>query len=74
MAATDAMTDTTHRDSACSGKVAFASYAQAQRVAVRGTRRGKARQVYHCPFCHEFHLGRRPVIGRKPRPLIKEIE
>ena len=66
--------DQTYRDSACSGKVAFASFAQAQRVAERGTRRGRSRQVYHCPFCHAFHLGRRPVIGRRVRLSTEEIE
>jgi hypothetical protein len=64
--------DQTYRDSACSGKVAFSSYAQAQRVAERGTRRGRSRQVYHCPFCHAFHLGRRPVNWRKGRLLSTE--
>lgn len=65
---------TTHRAAACEGKVAFASFAQAQRVAERGTRRGRSRQVYHCMFCHAFHLGRRPVIGRKRRLQPSEIE
>jgi len=64
----------THRAAACEGKVAFNSFAQAQRVAERGTRRGRSRQVYHCPFCHAFHLGRRPVIGRKVRLSTKEID
>ena len=64
----------THRAAACEGKVAFNSFAQAQRVAERGTRRGRSRQVYHCPFCHAFHLGRRPVIGRRMRPFTEEIE
>jgi hypothetical protein len=66
--------DQTYRDSACGGKVAFSSYAQAQRVAERGTRRGRSRQVYHCPFCHAFHLGRRPATGRKVRPSTEENE
>lgn len=68
------MTSDDYRASACDGKVAFASFAQAQRVAERGTRRGRSRQVYHCPFCHAFHLGRRPVTGRKRRLQPSEIE
>ncbi len=56
----------TYRASACDGKVSFSSFTQAQLVAVRGTRRGKSRQVYHCTFCHHFHLGRRPI-NQRPR-------
>jgi len=63
-----------YRASACLGKVSFFSFAQAQRVAERGTRRGRSRQVYHCPFCGAFHLGRRPVIGRRVRLSTKEID
>lgn len=63
-----------YRASACSGKVAFASFTQAERVADRGTRRNKSRQVYRCVHCYQFHLGRKPVTGRKRRPLTKEIE
>lgn len=63
-----------YRASACEGKVSFASFAQAQRVAERGSRRGRSRQVYHCPFCHAFHLGRRPVHGRKPRLQAKDAD
>lgn len=59
------MTDTTHRAAACTGKIAFASYAQAQRVADRHGRARRSRQVYHCPFCQAFHLGRKPVNWRK---------
>jgi hypothetical protein len=57
----------TYRASACDGKVAFATFTQAQLIAVRGTRRGKSRQVYHCTFCHQFHLGRRPINQRQRR-------
>ena len=57
----------TYRASACDGKVSFSSFTQAQLVAVRGTRRGKSRQVYHCTFCHQFHLGRRPINQRQRR-------
>lgn len=57
--------DQTYRDSACSGKVAFASYAQAQRVADRHGRTRRSRQVYHCIHCHQFHLGRKPINWRK---------
>lgn len=57
---------------ACDGKVPFATFTAAQLVAVRGSRRGKPRQVYHCAFCHQFHLGRRPATGRRPRRI--EVE
>jgi hypothetical protein len=64
----------THRAAACDGKIPFATFTAAQLVAVRGSRRGKPRQVYHCAFCHQFHLGRRPATGRRPRPSPSEIE
>jgi hypothetical protein len=57
----------TFRASACDGKVKFETYAQAREVGARGTRRGKPRQVYHCPFCYGYHLGTRPVTLRQSR-------
>jgi len=63
-----------YRESACTGKIPFSSFAQAQRVAERGTRRGRSRQVYRCVHCHHFHLGRRPVIRRRVRLSTEEIE
>jgi len=57
----------TYRASACAGKVAFRSHAMAQMVASRGGRQGRSRQVYHCTFCHQFHLGRRPINQRQRR-------
>lgn len=57
----------TYRASACAGKIAFSTFTQAQLIAVRGTRRGRSRQIYHCPFCHLFHLGRRPAQPRQRR-------
>ena len=59
----------TYRASACDGKVAFRSHAMAQMVASRGGRQGRSRQVYHCPFCHEFHLGRRPIQRKRSRNI-----
>ena len=63
--------EATYRAAACAGKVAFRSHAMAQMVASRGSRQGRSRQVYHCPFCHQFHLGRRPA---QPRQRRREIE
>jgi len=59
--------DDTYRASACLGKVGFASFLQAQRVSERSSRRGRSRQIYHCPHCHLFHLGRRPFLKRQGR-------
>jgi len=63
-----------HRAAACDGKIPFATFTAAQLVAVRGSRRGKPRQVYHCAFCHQFHLGRRPATGRRPHHNRKDLE
>jgi len=72
MAASDSMTpEDTYRASACDGKVGFATFTQARVVAERSTRRGKNRQIYHCPFCHQFHLGRRPL-SRRLKPVIED--
>jgi hypothetical protein len=57
----------THRASACQGKVKFSTYAQAREIAVRGTRRGKPREVYHCTYCRWYHLGTRPITLRHSR-------
>ena len=56
-----------YRASACLGKVGFTSFLQAQRVSERASRRGRSRQIYHCPHCHLFHLGRRPITKRRSR-------
>lgn len=63
----------TYRASAFLGKVGFASFLQAQRVAQRSTRRGKSRQIYHCPHCHLFHLGRRPITKRRSRITTEDL-
>ena len=59
--------EATYRAAACAGKVAFRSHAMAQMVASRGSRSERSRQVYRCPFCHQFHLGRRPAQPRRKR-------
>ena len=64
----------THRAAACTGKVSFDTFTQAQLVNVRGQKRGMSRSVYHCDFCHRFHLGRRPITGRKPHNKRRIIE
>ncbi len=63
--------DDTYRASACFGKVKFTSFLQAQRVGERASRRGRSRQIYHCPHCHLFHLGRRPL-SRRLKPVIED--
>jgi len=57
----------TYRAAACDGKISFATFTDAQLVAQRSSRRGRSRQIYHCPFCHLFHLGRRPAQPRQRR-------
>ena len=64
--------DDTYRASACLGKVGFSSFLQAQRVGERSSRRGRSRQIYHCPHCHLFHLGRRPITKRRSRITIED--
>ena len=64
--------DDDYRASACLGKVGFSSFFQAQRVGERASRRGRSRQIYHCPHCHLFHLGRRPITKRRSRITIEE--
>ncbi len=61
----------TYRASACDGKVGFSTFTQAQRVSERSSRRGRSRQIYHCPHCHLFHLGRRPL-SRRLKPVIED--
>lgn len=63
----------TYRASACDGKVSFATFTQAKHVAERGTRRGKSRQIYHCPHCRQFHLGRRPFLKRQGRITTEDL-
>ena len=63
----------TYRASACDGKVGFATFTQARVVAERSTRRGKNRQIYHCPHCHLFHLGRRPITKRRSRITTEDL-
>lgn len=50
------------RDAACTGKHAFETRDMAVRVLKRQKRRSGATlrlTVYHCPFCHAWHIGRR---------------
>jgi hypothetical protein len=61
-----------YRAAACLGKISFATFTQAKHVAERGTRRGKSRQIYHCPHCRQFHLGRRPFLKRQGRITTEE--
>ncbi len=73
MAAFNSMTPSdTYRASACFGKIQFSTFTQAQRVSERASRRGRSRQIYHCPHCHLFHLGRRPITKRRNRITIEE--
>ena len=62
----------TYRASACFGKIQFSTFTQAQRVGERSSRRGRSRQIYHCPHCHLFHLGRRPITKWRSRITIEE--
>jgi hypothetical protein len=64
----------TYRAAACSGKISFRSHAMAQMVASRGSRSERSRQVYHCPFCHQFHLGRRPITARQQRRRARQAD
>jgi hypothetical protein len=64
--------DDDYRASACTGKIGFTSFLQAQRVGERSSRRGRSRQIYRCPHCHLFHLGRRPITKRRNRITIEE--
>lgn len=56
---------------ACTGKVRFTSYAAAARVQKRRAQshdRGlKQGEVYRCPVCHWFHLGRKSDQERPKR-------
>ena len=63
---------TGERRDACEGKEAFASFKIAENTSGRSSnRRHCAFQVYHCPHCHKFHIGRPAVAalrsGRRPR-------
>jgi len=44
--------------SACGGKEPFASGAHASRAARNMGRFGKKVEVYRCPACHKWHIGR----------------
>ena len=60
------MTRPDHRLMACTGKVRFDSYTQADRV--RGRRSvGIARNVYHCKLCNGYHVGTAPPKSGRPR-------
>jgi hypothetical protein len=49
------------RDRACTQKKAYRTPDYAERLAVRMSRVFGVRQVaYPCPFCHQYHLTRRP--------------
>lgn len=42
----------------CQGKVKFASFEQAEKIAYRKTRRHEiTANVYHCIYCGGFHIG-----------------
>lgn len=52
------MTDAANRSATCEGKQAFETYAQAE--AVKGKKRihtRYAKAIYHCTYCHKFHIG-----------------
>ena len=56
----------------CAGKKPYATWANAQ--ASRG--HAKPLDIYRCPHCGQFHLGRKPKgMGRpKPQPPMIELE
>lgn len=50
----------------CEGKERFTSYAEADRIALRGRRRQESnRHPYKCGHCNGFHIGSQT--GRKRR-------
>lgn len=61
-------------ESACLGKVAYATRGEAQRFFERIKRRAKSRdiKVYQCRFCHQYHIGteRRHVRIRRKFNLV----
>jgi hypothetical protein len=44
---------------ACDGKESFQTFKMAHKVAQRHARHGAARCAYHCPKCHQYHVGSR---------------
>lgn len=60
------MTDLTEEAQAavCAGKDAFHSPAAAHLVAANHRRRGKKVEVYRCPACGQWHIGRRDKLRR----------
>lgn len=55
-----------HPEAACTGKVRFDCFTQANQ-ANRRSSKGRSsikRQVYSCSVCHGWHLG-----GSKPKPI-----
>lgn len=45
--------------SACQGKAAFETRAQAQAINLRRAKRGRRAAVYACKSCGKYHLGNR---------------
>jgi len=64
----------TYRASACFGKIQFSTFTQAQRVGERSSRRGRSRQIYHCPHCHLFHLSDIMGVLKDGRTLAIEVK
>lgn len=53
------------RAAQCEGKEAFTSAVLAKQVAKNMGRRGRVgANAYHCPYCHEWHVGTHKAIKR----------
>lgn len=51
----------------CEGKEAFATYALASQVLKRAKVKKQGGSVYHCEFCHQYHIGSKPSFIKKSK-------
>lgn len=52
----------------CAGKKIYRSFAYAEVIAKRSSRRNdEPMRAYHCLCCHKFHVGTRAMHKSKPR-------
>lgn len=45
--------------------------AMAAKIAARPSRDGRARSLWHCPFCHQFHIGHQDTDARKAKDRLR---
>lgn len=65
--------------SGCAGKVAFTTYAQANKVTTGHSRIAAPRHAYHCKFCGLYHVGeaqfdRNRSSGKERKRRLRELE